>query len=65
MMHIARPSACGRCGLPLFTHVEALEPLSGLLISELWCLNGHGYIGSRWPAGAAPRVDDDDTEASE
>ncbi len=63
-MHIERPTVCrvDGCALPLFEVSEAPEPISGLLISELSCLAGHGYIGARWPDGIAPHRREDDDE---
>lgn len=59
-MHIERPTVCRTCGLPLWCACERLEPISGILISELWCMQGHGWIGSRVPAGGRLAKDDDE-----
>lgn len=60
MRHLERPTVCRTCGWPLWQAWEVLERLSGVLVSELWCMNGHGWIGSRWSAGVEGAADDDD-----
>ena len=57
MTHIYQPTQCHTCGEPLSEVWEALEPLSGLLVSELTCGScGDGYIGTRVPpAGASAK----------
>lgn len=57
MTYIYRPTQCHTCGEPLSEVWERLEPLSGLLVSELTCGScGDGYIGTRVPpAGASAK----------
>lgn len=62
-MHIERPTHCRTCDGVLTVRDERLEPISGLLISELFCEAGHGWIGSRWPPGATATTMDDDEGA--
>jgi ParB/RepB/Spo0J family partition protein len=52
-MHIEWLTHCRICAAPLHLESEALEPLSGLLISESVCPVGHRWIGSRRPLDGA------------